>query len=317
MGLRPPLPSVYAIIMRIVFMGSPDFAVPSLDALHRAGHEIVAVYAQPPRPAGRGKAHRPTPVHARADALGIKVYTPTSLRNEEAQAIFSGHNADVAVVAAYGLILPRPVLDAPRFGCLNVHASLLPRWRGAAPVQRAILAGDKKTGVTIMQMEEGLDTGPMLDIQRTSTHGKTAGELTDELAAMGAEQMVDVLSRLADITATPQPDHGSTYASKITKAEAHINFSQSAEEVARAIRAFNPMPGAFCLIEGERLKILDAQILDMHTDAVPGTIIDEHLTIACGQGALRPMLVQRQGKAAMSTESVLRGWAIQPGTTAQ
>ena len=312
MGLRVPLPSVYAEDMRIIFMGTPDFAVPALNALVMAGHEIAAVYCQPARPAGRGKAPRPSPVQARADALGLNICTPVSLRDNEEQARFAGLKPDIAVVAAYGLILPRPVLDAPGLGCLNIHASLLPRWRGAAPVQRAILAGDRETGVTIMRMEAGLDTGPMLADRRTSMHGKTAGALTTELAAMGAALMVDVLGRLPNITPQPQDENGVTYAAKIGKAEAHLDFTQSADQVERAIRAFNPAPGAWCEIMDERVKILSAFVID--ETGQPGTVMDNGLTIACGQGAIRPTLVQRPGKAAMEPGALLRGWAIPGGT---
>mgnify|MGYP003574964530 FL=1 len=312
MGLRVPLPSVYAMIMRIIFMGTPDFAMPALNALVMAGHEIAAVYCQPPRPAGRGKAPRLSPVQARAEALGLNIRTPVSLRDDEEQARFAGLKPDITVVAAYGLILPQPVLDAPRLGCLNIHASLLPRWRGAAPIQRAILAGDKKTGVTIMRMEAGLDTGPMLADRRTSVNGKTAGALTEELAAIGATLMVEVLGRLPGIIPQPQGEDSVTYAAKIGKAEAHLDFTQGAHQVERAIRAFNPAPGAWCEIMDERVKILSALIVD---DAgQPGTVMDNGLTIACGQGAIRPTLVQRPGKAAMESGALLRGWAIRSGT---
>ena len=301
--------------MRIAFMGTPAFAVPTLDALVEAGHDVVAVYSQPPRPAGRGKAPQLSPVHARAEALGIPVHTPLTLKDKDAQAAFAALDLDVAVVAAYGLILPQAILEAPRHGSLNVHASLLPRWRGAAPIQRAILAGDAQTGVTIMGMEKGLDTGPMLDVSTTSVDRKTAGELTDELAKAGAAQMVDVLGRLPTIQPEPQPDDGVTYAAKIDKAEARLDFSQSAEAVERAIRAFNPAPGAFCTLLGERVKILAADVVA--ENGAPGTVLDDRLTIACGTGAIRPTLVQRQGKGAMEPQALLRGWAIVPGTMAE
>ena len=300
--------------MRIAFMGTPDFAVPTLDALVSAGHDVVAVYSQPPRPAGRGKAARPSPVHARAEVLGLPVHTPATLRDAEAQAAFAALDLDVAVVAAYGLILPEPVLQAPRHGCLNVHASLLPRWRGAAPIQRAILAGDEQTGVTIMQMEKGLDTGAMLDVSTTPVDPKTAGQLTDELAQSGARQMVDVLGRLPLIRPVPQPDEGVTYAAKIDKAEAHLDLSLAAEQVERAIRAFTPVPGAWVEIAGERLKILAADVAA--ESGSPGMVLDDRLTIACGSGAIRPTLVQRQGKGAMEPGALLRGWPVPPGTVA-
>ena len=299
--------------MRIIFMGTPDFAVPSLDALVAAGHEVVAAYSQPPRRAGRGKALTPSPVQARAEALGIDVKTPVSLRNEEAQAEFAALGADIAVVAAYGLILPQPILDAPKRGCVNVHASLLPRWRGAAPVQRAILAGDRATGVTIMQMEAGLDTGPMLATIETPVEGKTGGALTAELAQLGAELLVQVLSEPEAYRPTPQPEEGVTYAAKIDKAEARLDFLVSAPQVERQIRAFAPAPGAFFELGGERFRILAAEA-QMSGAGRPGETIDDALTIQCNPGALRPLLVQRAGKAAMTPAELLRGYKIPAGT---
>lgn len=301
--------------MRIIYMGTPAFSLPALDALHQAGHEIVAVYTQPPRAANRGKALTPSPVHQHAKTLGLNVHTPLTLKDAAEQTIFAEHRADITVVAAYGLILPPAILQAPRYGCVNIHASLLPRWRGAAPIQRAILAGDEVTGVTIMQMERGLDTGPMLAALRTPIEGKTAGELTQELAKLGAKLMVDTLARFETIVPVPQPAEGVTYAAKIEKSEAHLDFSQPAVQVERAVRAFNPAPGAFTTLMGERLKILAAEISD--ASGPPGTVIDERLTIACGTGALRPTLVQRAGKAAMPTEALLRGLMMPPGTVAQ
>ena len=298
--------------MRIVFMGTPAFAVPVLDALVEAGHEVVAAYSQPPRRAGRGKSFTPSPVHARAEALGIPVHTPVRLRDEEAQAVFAGHDADVAVVAAYGLILPRAVLDAPRHGCLNVHGSLLPRWRGAAPIQRAILAGDAETGVGIMQMEAGLDTGPVRLEGRTPIAAKTAGDLTDELAAMGARLMVEVLADLDRYPPMPQPSEGVTHAAKIEKAEARLGFGQPAVEVERQVRAFNPAPGAFFEHAGERIRILSAEATDASGTA--GEVLDGALTIACAEGAIRPTLVQRAGRGAMTPAELLRGFAIPAGT---
>lgn len=294
--------------MRIAFMGTPDFAVPTLDALIAAGHDVAAVYAQPPRPAGRGKALRPSPVQARAEAAGIEVRTPASLRSEEERAAFRALNLDVAVVAAYGLILPQPILDAPRLGCLNVHASLLPRWRGAAPIQRAILAGDTRTGVTIMQMERGLDTGPMLANWPADVNGKTAGELTAELAAIGAELIVSVLARLPNVGARPQPDEGVTYAAKIEKAEARLDFTLQAEEVERHVRAFSPRPGSFFEFGGERIKILKARIVPLTGDA--GMVVDDVLSIGTQTYAIWPELVQRAGRAPMSPEELLRGFPI-------
>lgn len=298
--------------MRIIFMGTPDFAIPTLDALVEAGHQVVAVFSQPPRPAGRGKADRPTPVHARAEALGLRVRTPTSLKGEGELAAFSNLQADVAVVAAYGLILPKAILASPRLGCLNVHGSILPRWRGAAPVQRAILAGDAETGVTIMQMEAGLDTGPMLAKWATPVAGKTAGALTDEIARAGAALMIEVLGDLAAYPPEVQPEEGVTYAAKIDKAESRLDFARSAVEVERQVRAFNPMPGGWLSLGGERIKILAAEIEVM--EGAAGTILDDRLLIGCGTGSIRPTLVQRAGKGAMAATEMLRGFAVAPGT---
>ena len=299
--------------MKIIFMGTPDFAVPALQALVAAGHEVVAAYTQPPRPGGRrGKELTPTPVHRAAEALGITVRYPASLKGADEHAAFAALQAEVAVVAAYGLILPQAVLDAPKLGCLNVHASLLPRWRGAAPIQRAILAGDDETGVSIMQMEAGLDTGPMLAVAKTPVDGKTAGELTAELAELGASLMVEVLADLPGHTARVQPENGVTYAHKIDKAEARIDWSHSADAIERQIRAFAPAPGAWFEFEGERCKVLKAELVDGSGD--PGTVLDERLTVACGSGALRPTFVQRAGRPAMATADMLRGWLISEGS---
>ncbi|MDP5278305.1 methionyl-tRNA formyltransferase [Sphingomonas sp. DG1-23] len=298
--------------MRIIFMGTPEFAVPTLDALVDAGHDVVAAYSQPPRRGNRGKV-APSPVHARAEMLGIAVRTPLSFRKEPgAVEAFAALDADVAVVAAYGLILPVAVLEAPRLGCLNVHGSLLPRWRGAAPVQRAILAGDAETGVGIMQMEAGLDTGPVRREARTPVAGKTAGELTGELSAMGARLMVEVLDNIAAHPAMPQPEEGVTYAAKIDKAEARLDFSRSAVEVERQIRAFNPAPGAFFEYAGERVRVHAAEILA--AGGVAGIVLDDRMTIACGEGAIRPTLVQRAGRGVMTPDELLRGFAIPAGT---
>ena len=298
--------------MKIIFMGTPDFAVPTLNALVEAGHEVLAVYSQPPRPAGRGKKLMPTPVHARADELGLEVRTPESLRGDDVKAAFAALGADVAVVAAYGLILPKAVLEAPTMGCLNVHGSVLPRWRGAAPVQRAILAGDAETGVTIMQMEKGLDTGAMLLIERTPIMDKTAGKLTDELAHMGANMMITYLSEPDTYPPRIQPGEGVTYAHKIDKSEARIDWNHSAAQVERQIRAFNPFPGAFFEYEGERFRVHSADVVER--TGLPGTILDAHLTIACGSGAIRPTLIQRAGKGAMPVADLLRGFAMPEGT---
>src|SRR4051812_7286640 len=298
--------------MRIIFMGTPDFAVPTLEALHQAGHDIVAVYTQPPRPAGRGKADRPSPVQLRAEALGIEVRSPKSLRNVEAQAAFAALEPDALIVAAYGLILPQAVLDIPVWDCLNVHGSILPRWRGAAPVQRAILAGDTETGVTIMVMEAGLDTGDMLAVERTPVDRKDAGELTIELAQMGARMMIEVLADPGSFLAEPQPEEGVTYAAKIDKAESRLDFGKMAVEVERQIRAFAPTPGAWFEHEGERLRILAVDVMDFEGPA--GIVLDDQLTIACANGAIRPNTVQRAGRGVMTAAELLRGFAIPVGS---
>jgi methionyl-tRNA formyltransferase len=297
-------------VMRIIFMGSPDFAVPSLDALVEAGHEVVAAYCQPPRPAGRGKAERKTAVHQRAEELGIDVRTPRTLRDPEAQAHFRALDADLAVVAAYGLILPAAILEAPKAGCVNVHASLLPRWRGAAPIQRAILAGDEISGVTIMRMDEGLDTGPMLLRRELDIRGKNAGQVAEELAKLGAQALVEWLAK--PTRPEPQPEVGATYAPKIAKAEARIDWSRYAEEIERQVRAFAPVPGAWFEAGGERIKLLDAEVTNRSGE--PGQVLDEQLTVACGTGAIRPLSVQRAGRGAMRPQELLRGFAIPPGT---
>ncbi|WP_447725315.1 methionyl-tRNA formyltransferase [Sphingomonas koreensis] len=299
--------------MRIIFMGTPEFAVPTLDALVEAGHDVVAAYSQPPRAGGRrGKALTPSPVHARAEALGIEVRTPLSFRKDpDAVAAFAALEADIAVVAAYGLILPVSVLEAPRLGCMNVHASLLPRWRGAAPIQRAILAGDAETGVGIMQMEAGLDTGPVRLEGRTPVAGKTAGALTDELAQMGARLMVRVLADPDAYPTVVQPEDGVTYASKIDKAEARLDFAQDADTVLRQTLAFNP-PGAFFETGGERVRVLAAEPVE--ASGMPGIVLDDRLTIACGTGAIRPVSVQRAGRGVMTTSELLNGFPIPAGT---
>jgi len=296
--------------MRIVFMGSPDFAVPSLNALVEAGHDVLAAYCQPARPAGRGKAERRTAVHARAEELGIAVRTPKSLRNEDEQALFRGLDADLAVVAAYGLILPRPILETPKAGCINVHASLLPRWRGAAPIQRAILAGDEVSGVTIMQMDEGLDTGPMLHRLTLDIRGKNAGQVTEELANLGAQALLDWIGN--PTPPEPQPIAGATYAKKIDKAEARIDWSKPAAEIELQVRAFGPSPGAWFEANGERIKLLEANAIELVGGA--GKVLDNHLTIGTGSGSIRPVKVQRAGRALMSPEDLLRGFPIAKGT---
>ena len=298
--------------MRIVFMGTPDFAVPTLAALVEAGHEVVAAYTQPPRPAGRGKQPQKSPVQLAAELHRIEVRHPASLKGADEQAAFAALGADIAVVAAYGLILPQTVLDAPRLGCLNVHASLLPRWRGAAPIQRAILAGDAATGVTIMRMEAGLDTGPMLAKQVVPVTGKTAGALTDELAEVGARLIEGVLGDLAAFHAVAQPAEGITYAAKIAKAESRLDFSLPAEQVESQVRAFAPSPGAWFELEGERYRVLAAEIVDVPGE--PATVLDDRLTIACGDGAIRPTLIQRAGRPVMEVAALLRGRPVTAGT---
>ncbi len=299
--------------MRIIFMGTPDFAVPALVALIEAGHEVVAAYTQPPRPGGRrGKELTSSPVHKEAEMRGIEVRHPVSLKGAEEQAAFAALEADIAVVAAYGLILPQAILDGTARGCLNIHASILPRWRGAAPIQRAILAGDPTTGVTIMQMEAGLDTGPMLATLRTTIDRKTAGELTTELAEKGAQLLVGTLRDLAIHRPVIQPEDGVTYAKKIDKSEARIDFSESAEQVERQVRAFMPAPGAFFELDGERYKVLAADLVD--GSDTPGTTLDDALTVACGSGAIRVTRIQRAGKPAMATADLLRGKPVPAGT---
>ena len=296
--------------MRIIFMGSPEFAVPTLDALVGAGHEIIAVYSQPPRPAGRGKAPRPTAVQLRAEALGVDACTPISLRSEAEQARFRALDADLAVVAAYGLILPPPILEAPKAGCINVHASLLPRWRGAAPIQRAILAGDEMTGVTIMRMEEGLDIGPMLLKRELLIEGKNAGQVTEELARMGAAALLEWL--VAPTSPEPQPEAGVIYAAKVGKAEARIDWNHPVEQVVRQVLAFAPAPGAWFEVDGERVKLLQAELAE--GSGKPGEVLDERLNVACGEGALRPLAVQRAGRGVMTPQELLRGFPIPVGT---
>lgn len=294
--------------MRIVFMGTPDFSVPVLQSLVDAGHEIAAVYCQPPRPAGRGKKERPSPVQTRAEALGLQVRTPVSLKSAEAQADFAELRADVAVVVAYGLILPQPVLDAPHRGCLNIHASLLPRWRGAAPIHRAIMAGDAQTGVCIMQMEAGLDTGPVL-LRETLDIGveETTGQLHDRLSALGAQAIVAALARLGDLSPETQPEAGVTYAAKIDKAEARIDWAQPATEVDRLIRGLSPFPGAWCVVQGERIKLLGSRVVAGKGE--PGQVLGG-FTIACSDTAVEVTQVQRAGKRAMTAQEVLKGLSL-------
>jgi len=297
--------------MRIIFMGSPDFAVPALNALVEAGHDIAAVYCQPPRPAGRGKADRKTAVHERAEQLGLEVRTPRTLRNAEEQAKFAALGADLAVVAAYGLILPKPILDAPKGGCVNIHASLLPRWRGAAPIQRAILAGDTVSGVTIMQMDEGLDTGPMLLKRELQLDRKNAGQVTEELAKLGASALLKWIEDPSP--PEPQPENGATYAPKVDKAEARIDWSRPAIEIERQVHAFSPWPGAWFEASGERIKLLEARAGD-DASGRPGEVLDDCLNVAAGDGYVRPLRVQRAGRGAMTVDELLRGFPIPKGT---
>jgi len=293
-------------------MGTPEFAVPALRALAEAGHEIASVYTQPPRPAGRGKKLMPSPVQVEAELLGLKVRSPLSLRNADAQAEFAALGADVAVVAAYGLILPQPVLDAPRHGCLNIHASLLPRWRGAAPIHRAVMAGDVETGVTIMQMEAGLDTGPMLHKVAVPVGRKTTGELFAELGAVGAAAMVEVLADLAAFPPEVQDDAEAIYAPKIDKAEGRIDWTQDAPVIERLVRGLAPFPGAWFELEGERVKLLLAEVVA--ASGAPGTVLDEDFTIACSTGAIRPLKLQRAGKPVLERAEFLRGRPVAAGT---
>lgn len=297
-------------------MGTPPFAVPALQALVAAGHNVVAAYTRAPQPANRGKALQKSAVHLAAEALSIAVRTPRTLRDPDAQTELALLGADIAVVAAYGLILPQAVLDAPALGCINIHASLLPRWRGAAPIQRAILAGDAQTGVTIMRMEAGLDTGPMILKAATPIAGKTAGDLTGELARMGAEMLVTALARA--LAGTPQPDAEATHAAKISKAEARLDFQLGAVALERAVRAYNPAPGAFVELAGERVKILAATALPCTpAGALPAGVIRRDaagLAIGTGDGILQPTIIQRAGKPAMPVRDALNGWAIADGT---
>lgn len=298
--------------MRVIFMGTPAFAVPVLDALVSAGHEIAAVYCQPPRPAGRGQKPRPSPVEARAEALGLPLRRPVSLRDPAEQEAFAALGADVAVVVAYGLILPQAVLDAPRLGCLNIHASLLPRWRGAAPIHRAILAGDSETGVAIMRMEAGLDTGPVL-LREAVTIGarETTGALQDRLSGLGARLIVEALDGLDTLRPVPQAQTGVTYAAKIDKAEARVDWRLPALEVDRLIRGLSPFPGAWCEMGGARVKLLGSCLAE--GAGAPGEVLDEALTVACGTGAVRLLRLQRAGRAAQDGPEFLRGMALRRG----
>jgi methionyl-tRNA formyltransferase len=300
--------------LRIAFLGSPEIAVPPLDALIAAGFDVAAVYCQPPRAAGRGKKARKGPVHAAAEAAGIEVRTPVSLRDGDEQAAFRGLALDAAVVVAYGLILPAAILEAPRLGCLNLHASRLPRWRGAAPIQRALMAGDRVTAATVMVMDEGLDTGPiLLEREIVITPEMTAGDLHERMAEMAGPLLIEGLQGLADgsLTARPQPADGVTYAEKIDKAEARIDWSRPAEEVGRQIMGLSPFPGAWCVHGGERIKILRAAVAG--GAGAPGAVLDDALTVACGEGAVALLELQRAGKGAMARDDFLRGTPLPAG----
>ena len=300
--------------LRLAFMGTPEFAVPALAELIAQGHDIAAVYSQPPRPKGRGMETEPGPVHKFANTAKLEVRTPLSLKGAEEQAAFAALNLDAAIVVAYGLILPKAILDAPRLGCFNLHGSLLPRWRGAAPIQRAVMAGDAETGVMVMHMDEGLDTGPVLMAERVAIARKTSGELADELSRLGADLMARALAALerGSLGEQKQSEAGVTYAKKIAKEEARIDWTKSAAEIDCLIRGLSPAPGAFSEVKGERLKILHAE--PAQGSGTPGEVISPDLTIACGEGALRLTRVQRPGGKAMAAEDMLKGFALPPGT---
>lgn len=302
-------------MLRVVFMGTPDFSVPTLKAILEAGHSVVAVYAQPPRPAGRGMDVRKSPVHQVADALGLPVLTPANFKGDAERAEFAALGADVAVVVAYGLILPAAILEAPRHGCLNLHASDLPRWRGAAPIQRAIMAGDRETAACVMRMDAGLDTGPVC-LREPVPIGPdmSAGQLHDELASRGATLMVNALARLTagTLRCTAQGTEGITYAAKIGKDEARIDFTRPAQAVHDHIRAFSPVPGAWLPIGNERVRVLAA--IQIPGGGAPGTVLDPALTVACGTGSVRLITLQRAGKRPMPAGDFLRGFPVPPGT---
>jgi methionyl-tRNA formyltransferase len=301
--------------LRIAFMGTPEFAVPILEALVSVGHEIICVYTQPPRAEGRGQKQKKTPIHIRAEKFGINVRAPKDFRFKRQQRAFADLNLDCAVVVAYGLILPGVILTAPKLGCLNIHASLLPRWRGAAPIQRAILAGDEESGVTIMQMDEGLDTGAMLMVGRVAITRETTGEsLHNTLSEIGSSLIIKVLNTLMEgkIWPTDQPEDGVTYAKKLERSEGHIDWRKPAEDIERLIRAFTPWPGSWFEVKGERIKILSAQVENI--DGVPGTVMDDKLTISCGVDGLQLNTVQRAGKSPMTVAEFLRGFKLPIGT---
>jgi methionyl-tRNA formyltransferase len=302
------------VTLRLAFMGTPEFAVPTLVELIGHGHDIACVYSQPPRPKGRGLESEPSPVHALALKHAITVRTPSSLKDAAEQELFAALELDVAVVVAYGLLLPKPILAAPKLGCVNLHGSLLPRWRGAAPIQRAIMAGDDETGVMSMRMEEGLDTGPVLMAERTTIGRKAYGELRDELARLGADLMVRTLAALqrGSLAEQPQPDVGATYARKISKEETRIDWTKPAREIDCLIRGLSPVPGAWTDVKGERVKVLNCEMVE--ASGTPGLLLDDDLTVACGSGALRLTRLQRPGKSALAAREVLRGFPLPRGT---
>jgi methionyl-tRNA formyltransferase len=299
--------------LRLAFMGTPDFAVPTLAELIAQGHDIACVYSQPPRPKGRGMALEKTPVHQFAESAKLAVRTPLSLKGEAEQAEFAALDLDAAIVVAYGLLLPKAILDASKLGCFNLHGSLLPRWRGAAPIQRAVMAGDAETGVMVMQMEEGLDTGPVLMAERVKVGRKTSGDLTTELSRLGADLMVRALGALerGGVTPQPQSQDGVTYAKKILKDEARIDWTKRAHEIDCHIRGLSPFPGAWTEVHGERLKVLYAEPVAGH--GKPGLLLDDELTVACGEGALKLLKVQRAGKSVMTAAELLKGFALPRG----
>jgi methionyl-tRNA formyltransferase len=297
-------------------MGTPEYSVPALEAIVKAGHEVVAVYSQPPRPAGRGHKIVKSAVHETAEELGIPVYTPASLRSEEAQQQFARLQADVAVVVVYGLILPKAILSAPRYGCINIHASILPRWRGAAPIQRGILAGDKDTGVTIMQMDEGLDTGDMLMQEEIPITGSsTSEELHERVFQLGSQLILEILHDLenGELDPQPQPHEGVTYADKLGKDEGRIIWTHNADELERKVRALNPRPGVWFEYHGERIKVLEAEVAHLHIDGKAGEVLDDQLTVACGENSLRLLKVQKSGGKPVATRDFLNGTSIQIG----
>lgn len=303
--------------MRVVFMGTPEFAVRALDAIIDSPHEVIAVYTQPPRPAGRGKETRKSAVQIRAEAAGIDIYAPESMKDVAARAAFAELGADICVVCAYGLILPKEVLEAPKYGCINIHASILPRWRGAAPIQRAILAGDEKSGVTIMKMDEGLDTGPILAAEEVALGpATTCAELHDRLAVLGARLVVYALNGIASgiLHAAPQPEEGVTYAKKLTREEGRLDWDEAAVALERRVRAFDPWPGAWFTHEGTRIKVLEARPIAGARGTEPGEVMDSRLTVACGIGSLRIVTLQREGKDPQGVAAFLRGFPLPPGT---